>query len=138
MTRDLTDHLRERDESEGPPMTHDIITNAEAKDVLSEMNNIEEEYKKYQWVLPPSPPLAFRWIRRLLADREGALETIASGASRCWVETDRATAYCFFCGVEFALKDGRPPEHIWMGIGLQHNNNCFYVKARRLLAAVEE
>ena len=62
-----------------------------------------------------------------------ALEIIEEVAKTCWVETDTATAYCFFCGVEFDLKGGRPPEQVWMGIELQHNDNCLYVKARAAL-----
>ena len=74
---------------------------------------------------------------RLLADRAVAMGMIEEITTRCWVETGRATTYCFFCGVEFDLKDGCPPEYIWMGITLQHNDNCLYVKARTLLAATK-
>ena len=52
------------------------ITDTEAESVLEEMDSIEHEYERYQWVLPPSPPLAFKWIRRLLADRKVAMEII--------------------------------------------------------------
>ncbi|KKM06607.1 hypothetical protein LCGC14_1742310 [marine sediment metagenome] len=41
MTKDLTDHVREKDEAEGPSMTHKPITDREAKELQEFCDKVE-------------------------------------------------------------------------------------------------
>ena len=60
MTKDLTDHVRERDEAEGE---HKPVTDAEAKEIERRASNTTPYWVEYE-------------IRRLLADRDVAMEII--------------------------------------------------------------
>ena len=71
MSRDLTDHVRERDESEGPPMKP--ITDAQAKKMFAIARKREYDGKVTEHM--PLEACAGT-VLRLLADRTVAMEII--------------------------------------------------------------
>ncbi len=70
MRKDLTDYVREKDESEGPPMKP--VTDAEAEELRDEYAKLFERFDStFQADLRMTGP-----VMRLLRDREVAMEVI--------------------------------------------------------------
>jgi len=114
MSRDLTDHVRERDEAEGE---HKPITDAEAKEILGKVDAFRAKSD----------------ILRLLYDRDVAMEIIDELLLNYKADTlDYQQPFCVHCDSqwddEFLTHKYRTDEH--------HTGDCIITKARALLAAV--
>ena len=83
MSRDLTDHVREKDEAEGP--LHKPVTDEEAKEMLIYHETPLPVYLGLgtkEWIWPGRED-----TKRLLADRTVAMEMIEGlihGCTCCW------------------------------------------------------
>jgi len=127
MTRDLTDHVREKDEAEGPH--HKLVTNAEAEKIAG-LDRIRLEMvndPKHKWMSDSerlSTKASVGVTLRLLADREAMLEIIEALKAPSLMDPGGKCLYC---------TSTREDTGFW-----RHLESCPTIKARRIIEAVEK
>ena len=157
MTKDLTDHVRERDESEGPPMKP--ITDTEAEAFLGLFDSIDPEpWEAWQeggkglgglaYVITPRGELCVGCDKDGDADMGMAAWIVIARSLAPRLLADRTVMLEILEGLYLSLLHGPPPEKAHEGSchpdagcdGLcadAYSHDMLLEKARALLAAVK-